>query len=57
MHFVVSDLGLHCLLRPVCPNTWSYYSKYIRDSASYLHAWSHITTTEDVFFAIVNLFI
>ena len=21
-HSVTSDLGLHCLLRPVCPNTW-----------------------------------
>ena len=24
-HSVVSDLGLHCLLRPVCWNTWCYY--------------------------------
>ena len=21
MHSVASDLGLHCLLRPICPNT------------------------------------
>ena len=21
-HSVVSDLGLHCLQRPICPNTW-----------------------------------
>ena len=24
-HFAASDLGLHCLLRPVCPNTSGYY--------------------------------
>ena len=24
-HFAVSDLGLHCLLRLVCPNIYSYY--------------------------------
>ena len=35
-HFGVSDLCLHCLLRPVCPNTRDYYSKYKSDSASYL---------------------
>ena len=23
---MVSDLGLHCLLRPVCPNTKNYYA-------------------------------
>ena len=22
-----SDLGLHCLLRPICPNTKDHYSK------------------------------
>ena len=22
-----SDLGLHCLHGPICPNTWSYYGK------------------------------
>ena len=26
-HSAASDLGLHCLLRPVCPNTWDYYGK------------------------------
>ena len=24
-HSAASDLGLHCLLKPVCPNTWDYY--------------------------------
>ena len=51
-HFAASDLGLHCLLRPVRPNTWNYYSNYKRDSA-----WSYITTIKDVFLAVVNLFI
>ena len=26
-HSVASDLGLHCLLRPVCPNTKGKYSR------------------------------
>ena len=25
-HSVASDLGLHCLQRPICPNTLGYYS-------------------------------
>ena len=25
----VSDLNLHCLLRPICPNTWGRYGKYL----------------------------
>ena len=25
-HFAASDLGLHCLLSPVCPNIYGYYS-------------------------------
>ena len=29
-------VGLHCLLRPVCPNTWGYYSMYKMDNDSYL---------------------
>ena len=24
-HYLASDLDLHCLLRPVCPNTSGYY--------------------------------
>ena len=24
-HFVASHLGLHCLLRPICPNTYGKY--------------------------------
>ena len=24
-----SDLGLHCLLMPVCPNTWGYYGNIL----------------------------
>ena len=23
-----SDLGRHCLQKPICPNTYSYYSTY-----------------------------
>ena len=45
----------HCPLYTYCNSTSGYYSKYIRDSASYLHAWSHITTIEEAFFAAVNL--
>ena len=26
LHVAASDLGLHCLQRPICPNTWGYYS-------------------------------
>ena len=26
-HSVVSDLGLHCLLRPICPNIESNYGR------------------------------
>ena len=41
--------------------TWGYYIKYIikyiRDSASYLHAWSPITTIEAIFLAVDSLFI
>ena len=29
-HFAVSDLSLHCLLRPVCPNTYGYYGNMYR---------------------------
>ena len=25
LHSATSDLGLHCLFRPVCPNIWGYY--------------------------------
>ena len=25
-HSVVSDLGVHCLQRPICPTTKSYYN-------------------------------
>ena len=28
-HSVASDLGLHCLLRLVCPNTWEKYDKSV----------------------------
>ena len=28
-HSVASYLGLHCLLRPVCPNTYGKYCTYI----------------------------
>ena len=24
-----SDLGLHCLPRPVCPKTWDHYGRFI----------------------------
>ena len=27
-HSWVSHPGLHCLLRPVCPNTWRYYDTF-----------------------------
>ena len=27
-HSAVSDLGLHCLQRPICPNTYGYYGTY-----------------------------
>ena len=27
-HSVVSDLGLHCLLRPACPNALGYYVRF-----------------------------
>ena len=33
-HSVVSDLGLHCLHRPVCPNTYSKYGNLITASPS-----------------------
>ena len=28
-HSVASDLGVHCLLRPVCPNTYGKYCTYL----------------------------
>ena len=28
-HFEESDLGPHCLRRPVCPNSYGYYGNYI----------------------------
>ena len=28
-HFVASHLGLHCLLMPVCPNTYGKYRRYV----------------------------
>ena len=28
-HSVASDLGLHCLLRPVCPNTKDKYNSFL----------------------------
>ena len=30
-HTVASDLGLHCLLRPVCSNTKGYYGIFVAD--------------------------
>ena len=27
-HSVASDLGLHCLLRPVCPNIYGYHGNF-----------------------------
>ena len=27
-HSVASYLGLHCLQRPICPNTQGYHGKY-----------------------------
>ena len=32
MRFAASDLGLHCLLRPVCPNTLSKYGNSIKSN-------------------------
>ena len=26
-HTAASGLGLHCLQRPICPDTWDYYGK------------------------------
>ena len=25
LHSAASDMGIHCLQRPICPNTWGYY--------------------------------
>ena len=33
-HTLASDLGLHCLLKPVCPNIYSYYSIISPDKES-----------------------
>ena len=29
LHYAVSDLGLLCLQRPICPNTQGYYGTII----------------------------
>ena len=31
-HSAASDLGLHCLHRPVSPNTWSKYDNMIKST-------------------------
>ena len=28
LHSAASDLGPHCLQRPICPNTLGYYNSY-----------------------------
>ena len=35
-HSVASDLGLHCLQRPFCPNTYSYYGS-LKKPGCYVH--------------------
>ena len=37
-HSVASDLGLHCLLRPVCPITKDYYGMWINDITMWQHS-------------------
>ena len=42
MHFVASDLGLHCLQMPICPNTKGYYGMFYRENKkkiSVLFSW------------------
>ena len=28
LHSAAADLGLHCLLLPICPNTYGYYGTF-----------------------------
>ena len=44
-HSAASHLGLHCLLRPVCPNTYGKYGNYNFPASSTL---SQTTTWEKV---------
>ena len=38
LYSAASDLGLHCLQRPVCPNTKGYYgSMYSKTSNNEIH--------------------
>ena len=40
-HEEQSDLGLHCLLRPICPNTSNYYgSIFIQSIISADYRWA-----------------
>ena len=44
-HSAASDLGLHCLLRPVCPNTKCYYGtcdSFANCSSPELKAWGEL---------------
>ena len=47
-HIVASDLGLHCLLRPVSPNTQGYYGMSSEDSF-------YLGTEYDPFFLTARL--
>ena len=43
LHSAASDLGLHCLLRPICPNTKSKYGNMIKSN----HLWNPPGSTPD----------
>ena len=54
MCFEASDLGLHCLLRPICPNTWGYYSNYKSDKGLYLLDLALTTTFSLLLICLLN---
>ena len=45
-HSVASDLGLHCLPRPICPDTWGYYGMWDRISIYILSSCQMISCQE-----------
>ena len=51
LHSAASDLGLHCLQMPLCPNTYGYYCtkcpKYLYTKVTYKMAYTNSADPDD----------
>ena len=48
LHSAASDLGLHCLQRPICPNTLGYYGIQLMASHPYKNLTKPVLLPVDV---------